>query len=244
MGFFNFWKKSQSLSAEKESAFFKAATSNVINRRAHVRVKYPEVGPVGFLPKVFINNEELKVIDISVGGIQLASVSQIAETGQIIELKFIWPPTGKESTQKSQLLRAKNGLFHLKFLDPESSLVVGLSLALKSGHKGAQTRCLSEIEIPKDKDVIELWMAASGEMIMFCGKRELTEARIHFGSMSCAFYPRKGLYLGEKDSNNNWRYEKLPQKNSLDEILLFLVNIRKPSSLIMQYQKLIEKYYK
>lgn len=233
--------------ASDRSRFLEAVTENAINRRAAFRVRYPRTGPVGGLPHIEWTGplaqtqaqSNLRIIDISSGGFLLkdAPLKDLG-IGARYDFKFVCHAPNKEINQTARLVNRRGPYWHFQFEEMDPSLLVRTTVAAKAGSRGAQTRMLKgkEFQAP-GKELLEGWVNESGDGVMFFtpeDSRSVTKAEITYSNQKLSFSSPVGFRMDSSPA---------PQQ-TIEEIYLFLSNIRKPSERLQALLKEFEKQHR
>ena len=220
---FKEWELQNNTSAQK------LATMNALNRRKNTRIRYPHIGAVGDLPKVFYRGEELIIGNISTGGLLVIDDTELlgSSVGSIVHLELQWG-SSKIDTQ-ARVVSAQLQRRHIQFVDFNATAFVRISKLIKPGFLGTRFHRVHDNNAMLDAD--ELWVGPTGESLLF--PRGSSET--HVANLTMA----NQTLVVEKSNRPYWQdSNQVVDRATLGDILILLSNFPEPTAHI---KSLIEK---
>ncbi|MCB0341498.1 MAG: PilZ domain-containing protein [Bdellovibrionales bacterium] len=207
-------------------------TLNAMDRRANIRVNYPDMGAVGGLPEVNIKGKSIRVADVSVGGLCLIDDSgQMGQSvGQKVPITLKW--ADEQITVNAMVVGVNLNRRHIQFLDLSAPGLVRLSLLLKPGYMGTKFRQVPQDGVDVSIRAEEMWLAPTGETVIFLPVSNDSEvlAEVHFQhhhvEILTDYTPVYKVSRGQVVAGQR------VSPYYLDELLVCLANFKKPSDRI------------
>jgi hypothetical protein len=214
----------------------KIVTVNALNRRKNTRIKYSHMGAVGNLPRVFINDDEINIGNISTGGLLIVDdTGRLGETvGEIIMLELRW--IDMTVKLRARIVGANLHRRHIQFVDFNANVFVRISQLIKSGFLGSK---FFKVDTQRSNVAAEeLWIGPTNESLVFHKQgQSLPLAELHLSGEIYEFQP--GHLPTIKSSG------QVINSAILSELLVLLANLRDPShnvrDLIERLQMLYQK---
>lgn len=210
-----FWNKKPS-PVEPDSNLQTMAHKLGVERRRSPRVRYPQSVTAG-LPGVYLDDQGLRVSDVSVGGCCVLDPREIlgCSIGVEVTLELRWPD--KRTSVRSRIVGRVDHRRHIQFLDLSAELQKKLSAGMSSGIRGTALRrgLKSETGGGPTLQAREIWNSLNGDTLTLEeGMHRLAEAVIE-----------GHRYVFFKDA---WPVDSSQTPvpiERLNEIILFLTNI-------------------
>jgi hypothetical protein len=214
----------------------KIVTVNALNRRKNTRIKYSHMGAVGNLPRVYLNDDEMNIGNISTGGLLIVDDSgRLGETvGEIINLELRWPDMNAKL--RARIVGANLHRRHIQFVDFNPNVFVRISQLIKSGFLGSK---FFKVDTSRSNVAAEeLWIGPTNESLVFHRQgQNLPLAELHVNGEIYEFQP--GQLPTVKSSGQPI------MSGVLSELLVLLANLRDPThnvrNLIERLQALYQK---
>jgi len=219
----------------------KAASVSSVDRRAHVRITYPQNLDLEALPNIQFQGKNVLPINVSLGGmlVDLTKVNGLV-VGTEHEFHFTWKENPEGVFQKARLLRISGRHFHFKFIDLATDLIVRCSLVFKPGERGKKTHKLAPFDMPKDrKDVREMWTNGYGDYVAVTSSKS-QPLEIQYANRRYIVCVDKSWILKHLDNGTL----KGVTKFVYEDILLFLSNLNSPSPSIHKAMEVLAQISK
>lgn len=214
-----FWRKRKPHEMKSSPSLIQIAAKLGIERRANVRVKYPET-QLSKLPEVYYSDYHFRVNDISVGGCCLLDPEEVLgpQVGHDVELTVHWP-TGIEQV-KARIVSRVDARRHIQFMNLSKSRQNFLMKSMTSGIRGQGLNNhgfsnRSNVSV----EAVELWSSHFGDSVVIengvhrLAQIELQSEQYHIFRDA---WPQKNP--GGKCS-----------KNEFEQLILFLSNAPLPT---------------
>lgn len=222
------WELQNNTSAQK------LATMNALNRRKNTRIRYPHIGAVADLPKVYYRGEEMIVSNVSTGGLLIIDDTELLgnAVGSVIHLELHWPDT-KISAQ-SRVVSAQLQRRHIQFVDFNATAFVRISKMIKPGFLGSRFHRVHDNNSMLDAD--ELWVGPTGESLLF--PRQASNS--HLANLTMA---NQTLVI-EKNNRPYWQdTNQVVDRHTLGDILILLSNFPEPTTLVKNLVEKLQLHY-
>jgi hypothetical protein len=207
------------------------ARINGIDRRKFTRVKVPAT-TVNLFPRLRVQNSELPVIDLSIGGACVKDVQGIFQdkVGQEVALTLHWPTETEEL--KAKVISTSNQVNrHLQFSNLSPGSVARFGILVRSGAAGLKIRQTpSGRDTPVRLEAQELWTGMGGDNLVFFA-HEKPLAQLTALTRTTQFFPGQTprIALGPKGAETR---EALPHE--IADALVCLANIPEPSTRLLR----------
>ncbi len=217
----------------------KMVHDNFLGKRQNSRIAYSHVGAVGELPRVYFQNDELNVGNLSVGGLLIVDDNGRLGTtvGEMIYLEFRW----KDITVKirSRVVGANLHRRHIQFVDTHVVLQARLERAVQLGHPGTKFHRV-QLAI-KNIEASEIWMDAAGSSLVFRDNNQGQYfAELAFNNRIMSFDSHAWPKIKSQTVNAKIEVLRDMTLSELSETLLLLSNIKDASTNV---QFLIERLH-
>lgn len=162
---FRSWRLSLASSGHHGDSIQKIVHDNSLGKRLNSRVSYSHLGAVGELPRVFFNDDEMNVGNVSVGGVLIVDDGGLLGTtvGEMIQLEFRWKDISIKV--RSRVVGANLQRRHIQFIDTHHVLKTRLERAVELGHPGTK---FHRVQLATKKiEASEIWMDAAGSSLVF-----------------------------------------------------------------------------
>ncbi len=212
----------------------KIVTTNALNRRKNTRIRYSHIGAVGDLPRVFLQNDELNVGNISTGGVLVVDdTGRLGNSvGDLLNIELRWPDTTVKV--RSRLVGANLHRRHLQFVDFNANIFVRVSQLIKSGFLGSK---FHKVDTHNSNVVAEeLWIGPTSESLVFHRRAEnFPVAELQMNGDVYEFHPGQ-LPVVKKTG-------QVTSAKMLSEILVLLANIKDPSHNVRDLIERLQSIY-
>jgi hypothetical protein len=213
---------------ELEGSIHKMVTSNALNKRRNIRIRYPHFGAFGPFPKVTYQGSEMIVGNISVGGLLIIDDTEKFGTtvGEIVHLELQWPDI--KVKVRAQIMGVNLQRRHVQFVDFQAAAFLRISKLVKPGYTGSRFHRVHD-DIGQ-LDSLELWVGPTGETLNFTKSTRYAELTLQ--NEKILFQRgRPALY-----AKNN---EPIPVV-LLDDILVMIANLPDASERVKELLEIIE----
>lgn len=204
-----------------------------IERRLNVRVRSPLV-PLDLLPRIRSGSKTLRLHDLSIGGCCLVDYDEVLgpSVGTEVQLNLEW--CNKVTPVRSRIISRVDHKRHIQFTDLPSEMVPRIRRAMESGVRGSTVRPnLPATFQGPTLEAQEVWISSQGDSLTF---RSDLLVRAEFSIQDLLFK----VYVEAWPSDKNG---KPVDREQLEDILLFLVNIPTPSRLVKELLEDLERMH-
>jgi hypothetical protein len=217
----------------------------LLKQRRHLRIKYPESGPIGFLPVVSMEDIFVSAIDIGEGGMALRVDDDLlySDYFQQLEMSLQFPMVSDIHKVKAKVVGVAQGIRNIQFIDISDECKLSINLAVQSGIRGLGTIHVTQDFLPLDSGGVEEWLCPFG------GHIKLYE--IHFQKGEPVFKYRGPDYsvelyrsymaMARLRSNKDLPLVPLDLE-TFDNIELMFLNIPNPSPRLVMIVSYLAKY--
>jgi hypothetical protein len=213
---------------ELENSIHKMVSSNALNKRRNIRIRYPHFGAFGPFPKVTYQGSEMIVGNISVGGLLIIDDTEKFGTtvGEIVHLELEW--TDLKVKVRAQIMGINLQRRHVQFVDFQAAAFLRISKLIKPGYTGNRFHRVHD-DIGQ-LDSLELWVGPTGETLNFTKSSSYAELTLQ--NEKILFQRgRPALY-----AKNN---EPIPVM-LLDDVLVMIANLPEPSERVKELLEIVE----
>lgn len=217
----------------------KMVHDNFLGKRQNSRISYSHIGAVGELPRVYFQNDELNVGNLSVGGLLIVDDNGRLGTtvGEMIYLEFKWKDISVKI--RSRVVGANLQRRHIQFVDTHVILSSRLQRAVQLGHPGTK---FHRVQLAtKNIEATEIWMDAAGSSLIFRDPEQSPYfAELAFNGSVMSFDSHAWPKIKLQSSNGKTETIRDMTMTELSETLLLLANVKDASSNV---QFLVERLH-
>ncbi len=228
------WQKTKKPEDEDCSPVHTLASQLGVERRASVRVQYPQHAHVCHLPLISFKENKLKVHDISVGGCCIVDAEEAlgSSIGHEVALDLDW--TSARETIQCRIVARVHDRRHIHFVDLSPRRKTFLNTVLAPGSRGQSLR---KHAAPSPRgpgmEAQELWSSMLGDAVVL-------ENAVHRLAQVQLSHQ---LYFIFRESRPVKENNDPVGENEFGQLILFLANIQSPSTGIKNLSALFENLF-
>lgn len=220
---------------QKNMSLSLLAHNHKLAQRKNSRINYSHIGAVGDLPKVYFNEDEMNIANISAGGLLIIDDhSQLGNNvGNTIVLELKWDDY--KAKIRSRIVGANLHRRHIQFVDHNSHVESRINKVVESALPGTKFYQAHTVLPGSSRTTLlqydEIWLDSAGNSLQFIKSTEQGElAELMYNGKHTVFYV------------NKWPFEKTNKRNltpnEVAELIVLIANFKNPTARI---RYLVEK---